>query len=61
MFFVDAIYSDSSKNGVIPNYEGIFQAKIGGSKAYGNSKFVRWADINYAPGLYCSENFVFLS
>lgn len=31
-----------------------------GTRAYGNKNSVGWADINYAPGLYCSEILAFL-
>lgn len=62
MIFVDAIYFDSSKNGGIPNYEGFFPGKKKeDTRAYGNNKCFRWADVNDAPGLYCSENLAFLS
>lgn len=48
-----AIYFDSSKNEFSrQNQEG--------TRAYENKNFVSWADINYAPGLYCSEILAFL-
>lgn len=63
MISVNAIYFYSSKNGEIPKYERIFE--LGDQEdttAYGNIKgfLVRWADVNDAPGFYCSEELAFL-